>query len=145
MRSSVSQSNHLRMAVTVITFHLLWNLLLPLLPWLASESERSLACTCCFHVKALLYIFFPGTLLHIVSNAEKLKLCTCKPSVSCKHSEDIMYILYYEMREVFFFHHSSCLGSGLWKRRTYIISSRVKDWSMSVLKVNWWNIITFKT
>lgn len=53
MRSSVSQSNHLRMAVTVITFYLLWNLLLPLLPSPASESERLLKCTCCFRMKTV--------------------------------------------------------------------------------------------
>lgn len=44
----MSQSNHLRMAVRVITFCLLWNLLLPLLPSLTRQSERSLNCTCCF-------------------------------------------------------------------------------------------------
>lgn len=64
MRSSVSQSNHLRMAVTVITFSLLWNLLLPLLPSLdVKVHDHRIAPV----VLTLLHVF----LLYTVGHAEQ--------------------------------------------------------------------------
>lgn len=57
--------------------------------WMITELHLLFSC------KMLLYIF-PGTLLYIVSHAEQLKLYTCKPSVSCKHSRAITIgVLYY--------------------------------------------------